>query len=460
MPKLKVLVIDDENLIRWSFKKHLDQKGYQVYLAETGEAGIKLFEKHLPEIIFLDNKLPGMQGLEVLKKLRHISDSAFIIFMTAYGTIETAIQAMKSGAYEYINKPFTFDEIDVILDNIEKKIQLDREIQVLKRQHPQDFTFDHFIGKSQVIQEILGFAREIAHSQATTVLLLGESGTGKDLLAKIIHGESPRRDKPFVIINCSLLPETLLESELFGHEKGAFTDAKQQKKGLFEIADGGTVFLDEIGEINPSTQVKLLQFIENKTFRRVGGTEDLQVDVRIIAATNKNLEEAVRNRTFREDLYYRLKVFQINLPPLRERREDIPLLADHFIRYFNHQFRKQIKGLAKEAIKVLQNYHWPGNVRELRNIIERMVILEKDEYIGVDSLPAELKQHVTADNSRVSQCIRTILESEISLPDMEKIIIQEALRKTQFNKSRAAKLLKISRDTLRYKIKKYKLQAG
>ncbi len=457
MPKLKALVIDDENLIRWSFQKHLNQKGYQVYLADSGEEGLKLFEKHLPEIIFLDNKLPGIQGLEVLEKIRSISDSCFVVFMTAYGTIETAIQAMKLGAFEYITKPFTFDEIDVLLTNIQKKIELDHEIQALKRQHPQNYTFNHFIGRSKAVKEILSFAKEIANSQASTVLLLGESGTGKDLLAKIIHGESPRREKPFVVINCSLLPETLLESELFGHEKGAFTDAKQKKKGLFEIADGGTIFLDEIGEINPSTQVKLLQFIENKTFRRVGGTEDIQVDVRIIAATNKNIEQAVQNRTFREDLYYRLKVFQITLPPLRERREDIPLLAEHFIRYFNYQFRKQIKGLTEEAAQILRNYHWPGNVRELRNIIERMVILEKEEYIGLENLPSELKRKAVISDPQVQCSVDAILEAEIPLEDIEKLIIQTALEKTQYNKSRAAKLLKISRDTLRYKVKKYNL---
>jgi two-component system response regulator AtoC len=345
---MKVLVIDDEQLIRWSLEKHFSSKGCKVFTVETGEEGLKIYKSESPDIIFLDNKLPGIQGLDVISKIKAMDEDAVIVFMTAYGSIETAVNAMKFGASDFINKPFTLKEVDLAFDEVSRKIKLNRELHILRRQKTDTVRFDHIIGESSAITKIKNISRKIAATGTTTILLLGESGTGKDLFAHAIHNESRRKDKPFVTINCSALPDTLLESELFGHEKGAFTDAKKLKKGFFEVAQGGTVFLDEIGEINAVTQLKLLGILENRVIRRLGGTSDIEVDVRIIAATNKNLSEAAENKTFREDLYYRLKVFQITIPPLRDLKEDIPALAEHFIRGFNQQFGKKIEAGARE----------------------------------------------------------------------------------------------------------------
>ncbi|NOY58045.1 MAG: sigma-54-dependent Fis family transcriptional regulator [Calditrichaeota bacterium] len=457
MKSLKILVIDDENLICWSFKKQYNNKGYEVWTAESGEKGLQLFELHDPDVVFIDNKLPGISGLEVLKGIKALKEDTLLVFMTAYGTIETAVKAMKSGAFEYVNKPFSFDEIDIILDNIKKRLQVENEIQVLRRQQQEEVMFDQVIGKSRAIGQIISLSRRIARSEASTILLLGESGTGKDLLAKVIHNESNRRGKPFVTINCASLPETLLESELFGYEKGAFTDAKRQKKGLFEIANGGAVYLDEIGEINVSLQVKLLGIIENKITRRLGGTNNRHVDVRIIAATNKNLEESIIEKTFREDLYYRLKVFTITLPTLRERKEDIPLLIRHFINFFNVQFKKNIKTISADAEKLLIKYDWPGNVREMRNVIERAIILETSENIRAESLPGEIRNNNAPRAEGKSLYDLVIPETGIVLHEIEKSIIKQALEKTNFNQTRAAQLLGVSRDSLRYKKKKYHL---
>lgn len=457
MKNLKILVIDDENLICWSFKKRLNKKYFEVLTSHSGEEGLKLFKEHEPDIVFLDNKLPGVQGLEVLQKIKSINKDTIVVFMTAYGTIETAVKAMKMGAIEYISKPFSFEEIEVILDQIKTKIQIDNEIQLLRRQHKDNYTFEHVMGKSAPMRQIIQLSKKIARSEASTILLLGESGTGKDLLAKVIHNESNRSAKPFVTINCATLPENLLESELFGYEKGAFTDARQQKKGLFEIADGGTIFLDEIGEITISMQAKLLGLIENKTIRRLGGTTDHYVDVRIIAATNKDLNKSIKDNSFREDLYYRLKVFQMTLPPLRERKEDIPLLIRHFILQFNIQFRKDIKGISPEAEELLIEYEWPGNVRELRNVIERAIILETNDTIQVESLPGEIRKDQPAVSQSVSPYHIVIPNGGIKFSEIEKNIIKQALIKANYNQTKAAKLIGVSRDSLRYKKKKYRL---
>ncbi len=457
MARIKILVIDDEKLIGWSFKKEFDNKYFEVSTAESGEEGLKLFEKDFHDIVFLDNRLPGMQGLEVLKRLKKLRDDVYIIFMTAYGSIETAVEAMKLGAYEYINKPFNHDEIRILLQGIKDKIELVNEVQLLCRDKPSDLTFNHIIGESPSIKEAIQLAKRIAKSKATTVLLLGESGTGKDIFASAIHNQSNRKDRPFVAINCATLPENLLESELFGHERGAFTGAHKLKKGLLEIADGGTVFLNEIGEMPPNTQSKLLTVLEYKTFRRVGGNEDISVDVRIIAATNRDLDAAVKEGKFRLDLLYRLKVFQIKLPPLRERREDIPLLIDHFVKFLAKKFGKEIKGLTEESLKILQQYDWPGNVRELINVLERAVILENSDYIQPDSLPFELKEIPPPTNINDVEAWLEIPDEGFSLYQVEKKIIELALKKARFNKSQAARLLGITRDTLRYKLKKYNL---
>jgi two-component system response regulator AtoC len=471
MKQLKVLIIEDEKLIRWSIGKHLTSQGYQVFQAESGEEGIKLFETNSPDIVFVDNKLPNMQGLDVILKLKSLDDDVVIIFMTAYGSIETAVSAMKAGASEYVNKPFAFEEIDVILDNIKAKISILKEIQLLRRQQKDIITFDHILGETAALKQIIQLSKKIAKAETTTILLLGESGTGKDLFAYAIHNESVRIKKPFVTINCSSLPDTLLESELFGHEKGAFTDARQMKKGLFEMADGGTVFLDEIGEINPATQIKLLGVLENRVVRRLGGTVNIPVDIRIIAATNRDLKRAVDEKLFREDLYYRLKVFQLMLPPLRERAQDIPIIADYFMKYYNHQFQKNITKIDHSANQILMQYSWPGNIRELRNVMERSVFLETMTTLQADSLPAEIvsineksKLFVETPSEELLSVDRLELPFEINIPsdglslyDVEKQIIKQALQKTDNNQTRTSKLLGISRDTLRYKMKKYQL---
>ncbi len=457
MKKLKILVIDDENLICWSFKKNLSNEKYDVFSAENGEKGLDLFESNNPDIIFIDNKLPGISGLDVLEKINKLNKDVFMVFMTAYGTIETAVKAMKYGAFEYVNKPFSFDEIGIILDNIRKKIQTQNELFILRRQQKNNFTFDHIIGKSPAIKQTIRIASKIALSEASTILLLGESGTGKDILARAIHNESSRCRKPFVTINCASLPDQLLESELFGYEKGAFTDAKNQKKGLFEIADSGTVYLDEIGEMKPGLQAKLLGIIENKNTRRLGGTTDFNIDVRIISATNKNLKDSIKDKSFRDDLYYRLKVFQLTIPALRERKEDVPLLIQHFIDLFNMQFRKKIKGITEEAKKLLITYQWPGNVRELRNVVERAIILESEDFIQVDSLPGEIRREKRELRNFTLQYDFKIPDSGISLIDLEKSIIEQALNKANYNQTRAANLLNVSRDVLRYKKKKFNL---
>jgi len=471
MKQLKILIIEDEKLIRWSMEKHLSSKEYAVFTAESGEEGIRLFEINHPEVVFVDNKLPNMQGLDVILKLKSLDEETIIVFMTAYGSIETAVNAMKAGATEYINKPFAFEEIDVILDNIKAKIKIIKEIQLLRRQQKDIVTFDHIIGESALFKQIIQLSKKIARTKTTTVLLLGESGTGKDMFAHAIHNESSRDEKPFVTINCSSLPETLLESELFGYEKGAFTDAKQLKKGLFEIAEGGTVFLDEIGEINQATQIKLLGVLENRVVRRIGGTSNIPVDIRIIAATNKDLKKAVEEKTFREDLYYRLKVFQITLPSLRERNEDIPIIADYFIKYYNHQFQKNISSINESVRKLLMQYNWPGNIRELRNVIERAVILETMSTLQPDSLPGEIVSLSESPGIQAGTIIDTPISVEkadlpfgisipaegVSLYEIEKQIIKQALEKTDYNQTQTSRLLGISRDTLRYKVKKYRL---
>ncbi len=459
MKLLKILVIDDEKLIRWSFEKHLNVKGYKVFLAESGEEGIELFEKHYPDIVFVDNRLPGIQGLDVIPKIKAIDEDAVIVFMTAYGSIDAAVTAMKNGANEYINKPFSFGEVNLLIENIKNNININTEIKLLRRQQRDKITFDNIIGQAPVFKQIVQVSKKIARSETTTVLLLGESGTGKDLFARAIHNESNRRDNPFVTINCSTLPDTLLESELFGHEKGAFTDAKKLKKGLFEIAEGGTVFLDEIGEINLATQVKLLSVLENRTIKRLGSTSEIPVDIRIIAATNKDLVESIQQKAFREDLYYRLKVFQIDLPPLREHREDIPLLIDYFILMFNNLFNKKIKEVDPSAEELLLLYDWPGNIRELRNVMERAIILESSDIIQPESLTCEI--NAPAETTMVAGLgdpyLFDIPEEGISLEDVEKQLIVQALQKSGYNQTKASKMLGISRDTLRYKKKKFGL---
>lgn len=447
MKLLKILVIDDEKLIRWSFERHLDSKGFKVFLAETGEEGVRLFEKHYPDIVFVDNRLPGIQGLEVISRIKTIDEDAVIVFMTAYGSIDTAVKAMKNGANEYINKPFFFDEINLLIENIKNNINITNEIQLLRRQQREKITFDDIVGQSPVFKQIIQVSKKIARSETSMILLLGESGTGKDLFARAIHNESGRKKNPFITINCSTFPDTLLESEIFGHEKGAFTDALKLKKGLFEIAEGGTVFLDEIGEVNLATQVKLLSVLENRTIKRVGGTVDIPVDIRIVAATNQDLKKSIEQKTFREDLYYRLNVVRLDLPSLADRGGDILLLANKFIDVCKKKVGKEIKGITPDAAEMLTSYNWPGNVRELENIIERAIILTRSDFVDKAALIG-ISQN--SDKKTTNGELQT-------LANLEKSQIEMTLNRLDWSLQKTADSLGIHRNTLRTKIKEYNI---
>lgn len=452
----KILVIDDEPFITKSLKQHLEKENLEVLTAESGEEGLEVFRSEIPDVVLLDLNMPGMSGIETLEAMRKINNEVVIIIITAHGDIETAVSAIKLGAHDFVEKPFELDRISVLINKAMETVNLKREVNYLREEKYDAYSFDNIVGVSPAMQEIISLSKKIAESNANTILIQGESGTGKSLLARTIHYNSSRASEPFVEITCTAIPEALIESELFGHEKGAFTDAKVAKKGLFEFASGGTVYLDEIGDIKQSTQAKLLRALEEKTFKKVGGLKDIKVNVRIIATTNKkDLEESVRNGDFRADLYYRMKVLPIYLTPLRERKEDIIPLAMHHIMMFNKEFKKNITGISDEAQKLLLNYPWHGNARELRNIIERIFILEDTEIIHSDHIPSEILNHYEAP---VSDSMPIDMPNEgISLKDVEKDLITQALHKVNRNQTKAAKLLGISRDALRYKMQKFGL---
>jgi len=454
MAKAKVLVVDDEKLLRWSLEQNLSKDGYTVFTAEKGLDGLTLFKDESPDLTLLDIHLPDISGITVLEGIKEINKDAVVVMITAFGDVQTAVKTIKLGAYDFVEKPFNMDKLKIILEKALETCTLRKEVLQFRSQLSSRYGFESIIGQSPVIKKVFELMEKVARSDASTVLLQGESGTGKDLVAKVIHYQSARGDKPFIEINCTALPETLIESELFGYEKGAFTDAKATKKGLFELADSGTIYLDEIADMKLSTQAKLLKVIENKAFKRVGGIKDIEVDLRIIAATNKVLEDEVKSGAFREDLYYRLKVIPIHLPPLRERKEDIPLLAKYFIDLFNHEFRKNVVGLAPEAEKLFFDYSWPGNIRELKNVIERAMILENEEYILPEHLPMEVcnKEFQGAGYKAVD--IRLPM-SGLDIEEVEKELIRQALDSTKGNQTKAAKLLNLTRDTLRYRMQKF-----
>jgi len=395
-----------------------------------------------------------MNGLEVLRSLKDMDDKIPVIMMTAYGQIETAVEALKCGAYDFLLKPFQLEKMKITIKHAFEKSKLKNELNGIRKKNRESYNFKNFVGKSDLMLKVFERVKKIGESKASTILIQGESGTGKELVARAIHESSAGKNNPFMEINCAALPESLLESELFGHEKGAFTDAKNRKKGLFELAESGTIFLDEIGEMGITLQSRLLRVIENKTFRRVGGVKDLTINTRIISATNRDLKEEISKGNFRNDLYYRLQVIPILLPPLRDRTEDIPLLANHFIRIFNKEFKKEIQPIGKGVTKLLQNYFWPGNVRELKNIIERAVLLDAESEIMIDHLPSEIKNESsggTEDKSSIS--IDKLYP--LSMKDMEKLLIAKTLEKTNGNKSESSRILGISRQTLRDKVKLY-----
>jgi DNA-binding NtrC family response regulator len=473
MPEAKVLIVDDEKLVRWSLRQKCEEWGYHVLEAENGSTALRVAQAESPDLVLLDVRLPDLGGLEVLERLRQSGDARGVIMMTADPQLDDVKAAIKLGAYDFIGKPLDFDELGVTLQNALEATRLRTEVESLRGEVRRRTGYHDVVGISRKMTELMGFVRKVAASEATTILIQGESGTGKDLIAKAIHYQSTRQDKPFVAINCSAIPETLMEAELFGHEKGAFTDAKAMKKGLFEVADGGTLFLDEIGELSPFLQAKLLRVLEDQVIRRVGGVRDIQVDVRVIAASNRDLERAVREGHFRQDLYYRLAIISIFIPPLRERKEDLLPLVDFFVEHYNRKFRKSIRGISEETRRLLLNYDWPGNVRELKNAIERAMILEDDPVLRPDYLPFSVSQphggmtafeHVSSPpaggqplpDGRFLPPL-AIPEGGTSLEEVERALVELALRQAGGNQTHAARLLDISRDALRYKMKKFGL---
>ncbi len=472
--KAKILIVDDESLLRWSVSRRCEEWGYEcAQAADCVEARTRLRGDSF-DLVLLDVRMPDGNGVDLLAEMRRDLYSGPVILITADPKVEDVKRALRQGAYDYLVKPIQFDELQVTIANALEASRLRQEVAVL-RQQAQTHREREVIGNSAIMRQVLEYARRAAASEANAILLQGESGTGKDLMAQFIHQHSARRDKPYVPVNCSAIPETLLEAELFGYEKGAFTDAKAMKKGLFEVADGGTIFLDEIGEMPLGLQSKLLRTLEDQTLRRLGGLRDIQVNVRMIAASNRNLEAAAQAGRFRPDLYYRLMVIPIFIPPLRSRREDVPALAAFFIEQYNRRFGKRIEGLTPEAEEMMAQYAWPGNIRELKNAIQRAMILEDGPLLRAASLPFSPESNISTatafpteaaaegesawepqPNGRSLPRLR-IPHGGTSLEGVEKRLVAEALRQCDGNQSQAARLLDTSRDTIRYAMKKYHL---
>jgi two-component system response regulator AtoC len=453
MSKPRVLIIEDEKLIRWSLRQRLVDEGYTVDEAETGREGLAKLADHTYDVVTLDYKLPDITGLQVLQEIQPRDGELVVVMLTAYSNVEDAVEAMRLGAFDYVSKPFKMEELMLTIERGLERTRLKRQVRDLRAQMQAKFGIEGIIGACPAMQELSQIIRDIASSGASTIFISGESGTGKDLVAKTIHYNSDRADHPFVNITCTAMAETLLESELFGHERGAFTDAKALKKGLLEVADGGTVFLDEVGDMPPILQAKLLRFLEEKAFRRVGGISDIEVDVRIIAATNRDIDKLVEQDKFREDLYYRLNIIPIRLPPLRERGDDLQMLTQHFIAMFASEFRKPITNITEQAQTKLAAYSWPGNIRELRNAIERAILLCKREVLDADDLVLGRIRDRTGDAIQGLQ----LPGNGVDLDQVEEQLVRQALQRTGGNQTRAAKLLTLSRDQLRYRMQKYGL---
>jgi two-component system response regulator AtoC len=450
----RILLIDDEENFRHMLSVILKKRGYDVEAASNGMEGLKKVDTGSYDTVLCDIRMPQMDGLEFLKEAQKAGCESTIIMMSAYGTLDTAIEAMKLGAYDYISKPFKPDEIILTLKKAEERERLRRENLFLKKEVQKEYSFENIISKNERMRQIFDTIQKVAKYKST-ILIAGESGTGKELVAKAIHFNSDRSDHPFIPVNCGAIPENLLESELFGHTKGSFTNAVRTKKGLFEEADGGTMFLDEIGELPLQLQVKLLRVLQDGEIRRIGDSKAITIDVRIIAATIKDLDKEVREGKFRDDLFYRLNVLPIKIPPLRDRKEDISILVDHFIHKYSRELNKPIEGITPEALNPLLNYNWNGNVRELENVIERAIVLTESKQIQVDNLPIEIQN--PREESRLS-----LLNDELSIKKasryLEIDLIKKALNKTKGNHTHAAKLLEISHRALLYKIKEYGIE--
>jgi two-component system response regulator PilR (NtrC family) len=452
MKKIKgnILVVDDERSMREILEIFLKSEGYGVSVADNGKSALEVMKNDFFDLIITDMKMPKVGGLELLRNVKEISPETIVVIITAFGTTESAVEAMKLGAYDYITKPFQMDDIRLVVKNALEKQKLQKDVSILKEQLKTP-SLENIIGQGPAMKELFSITAKTAESNAN-VLITGESGTGKELVAKAIHSLSPRKDQHFVAINCAAIPEGLLESELFGYMKGAFTGAAANKQGLFELANEGTLFLDEIGEMPLSLQAKLLRIIEDRTFRRVGGVSDIKVDVRIISATNRDIKALAEKGQFREDLYFRLNVLSVKIPPLRERGDDIPLLVDYFLKKFAGDKKK----FSQDAIEMLKNYQWKGNVRELENIIERVVLLCDRDVIGVEQLPEEIKSDSTS--TKEVTVPRGGIDVENIMEEMEKAYLLKALAQTNGVKTEAAKLLNLTFRSFRHKLKKYGIE--
>jgi DNA-binding NtrC family response regulator len=456
----RILIVDDEAFIRENLERILGEDGYRPYSTDNGDDAVMEVSEADVDLVFLDLNLGAESGLDVLRSMREVDPEVLVIIITGYGTVESAVEALKMGAYDYIKKPFKADAIRLIVKLALETQNLRREVRQLRRgsQSREASGENLMVGSSEQLTQVYRQIREVAKHETSTVLITGESGTGKELVARAIHQLSPRKSKPFVEINCGSLPFNLLETELFGHERGAFTDAKTRKIGLFEEANGGTIFLDEIGEMDMNLQVKLLRVLEDRKIRRLGGNRNIDIDVRVVAATNLEIKEAIEQKEFREDLYYRLNVFPIHVSPLRDRREDIPPLLEFFLKHFSEEFHKNVNEISRAALDLLMRYHWPGNVRELRNVMERVCIMHNQETITPECLPREIWGEKPQGEASFDYQIppEGILFEEI-VGRLEKDLITQAVGITGGNVAKTARLLNLPRGTLRYKMEKYEL---